>query len=117
MRFWWRDLFCPRFKMLPLTSRGYVPNGHVTMPTTSALKPSDARKSERRASNAPGMVHYDSTSIPCHLVDISSSGAVLLFASSPTIPQVFVLTVPDENLHRRCGIVWRRGVRMGVQFF
>jgi hypothetical protein len=87
------------------------------MPTTSALNPSDARKSERRASSAAGTVHHGSISIPCHLVDISSSGAGLLFATSPTIPQVFVLTVPDEKLHRRCGIVWRRGVRMGVQFF
>jgi hypothetical protein len=50
-------------------------------------------------------------------VDISSGGAGLLFANSPTIPQVFVLAVPSENLHRRCGIVWRRGVRVGVQFF
>jgi len=87
------------------------------MPTTSALKPSDARKSERRASSAPATVFHGSTSIPCHLVDISSGGAGLLFANSPTIPQVFVLAVPSENLHRRCGIVWRRGVRVGVQFF
>jgi hypothetical protein len=41
----------------------------------------------------------------------------LLFAEHPTIPQVFVLTVPSEKLHRRCGIVWRRGIRIGVQFF
>ena len=93
------------------------PTDHVTMPTPSALKPSDARKTERRTSNAPATVHDGSTSIPCHLVDISMGGAGLLFASSPTIPQVFVLTVPDEKLHRRCGIVWRRGVRVGVQFF
>ena len=89
----------------------------MTKPTTSALKPSDKRKSERRASNAPGTVSNGSTSIPCQLVDISSGGAGLLFADSPTIPQVFVLTVPAEKLQRRCGIVWRRGIRIGVQFF
>jgi hypothetical protein len=89
------------------------------MPKRSALKAPDARKSERRASSAPGTVYvYDgSTSIPCQLVDISSGGAGLLFADCPTIPQVFVLTVPSEKLHRRCGIVWRRGIRVGVQFF
>jgi hypothetical protein len=87
------------------------------MPTISALKPSDARKSERRASGAAGTIYYDSTSIHCQLVDISSGGAGLLFADPPTIPQVFVLTVPCENLQRRCGIVWRRGTRIGVQFF
>src|SRR5258708_40259404 len=93
------------------------PRGHVTMPTKSALKPSDARKSERRASSAPGTVSDGSTSIPCQLGDISSGGAGLLFAGSPTIPQGFVLTVPSEKLHRRCGIVWGRGIRVAVQFF
>ena len=89
----------------------------MTMPTTSALKPSDARKSERRASSAAGTVYDGSTSIPCRLVDISSGGAGLLFVDSATIPQVFVLTVPSEKLQRRCGIVWRNGIRIGVQFF
>jgi hypothetical protein len=89
----------------------------MTTASASALKPADARKSERRASNAAGTVYDGSTAIPCQLVDISSGGAGLLFADCPTIPQVFILTVPVENLQRRCGIVWRRGTRIGVQFF
>jgi hypothetical protein len=89
----------------------------MTTPSIFALNPSDARKSPRRASSAAGTVFDGSASIPCRLVDISSGGAGLLFADCPSIPQVFLLTVPDEKLQRRCGIVWRRGVRIGVQFF
>ena len=88
----------------------------MTMPTASALEPSEKRKSPRRPSSAPGTVHDGSTSVPCQLVDISSGGACVQFVDSPTISQVFVLTVPAEQLHRRCGIVWRSGIRIGVQF-
>ena len=87
------------------------------MSATPAAKPSDARRSVRRASSALGTVYDGSATIPCQLVDISDGGAGMRFTGSPTIPQVFILTVPDEKLQRRCGIVWRRGARIGVQFF
>ena len=84
--------------------------------TTPELKPADARKSVRRASSAPATIYVSSASIPCQLVDISEGGACLQLLDDYTIPQVFVLIAPSENLERRCGLIWRRGSRVGVQF-
>lgn len=76
------------------------------------------RKHVRRRSNAAGTIEvYEGASrIPCVLENISDGGAGLRFEANVLLPPVFTLSVPSEQVDRRCEVVWRDGNRIGVSF-
>jgi hypothetical protein len=55
------------------------------------------------------------SSIGCHIVDISDSGAKLVPVDVFSCPSEFLLKLPVGE-PRECEVVWRRGDRVGVRF-
>jgi hypothetical protein len=53
-------------------------------------------------------------SLRCQLIDISRHGACVS-ASDTTLPNVFVLKVPDASRHT-CEVLWRSDRMLGVSF-
>lgn len=53
--------------------------------------------------------------VPCTIVDISGSGARLQSEDLDLIPRVFDLAL-NQDIMRRCQIVWRRKKQIGVKF-
>jgi len=76
------------------------------------------RKHVRRRSNAPGTIEvYDGApGVACTLENISEGGAGLRFKTNILLPPVFNLSVPAEQVDRRCEVMWRDGNRVGVSF-
>jgi hypothetical protein len=76
------------------------------------------RKHVRRGSNAPGTIEvYDGApGVACILENISEGGAGLRFETNILLPPVFNLSVPAEQVDRRCEVMWRDGNRVGVSF-
>jgi len=54
--------------------------------------------------------------IDCIVKNRSEAGAALEVARSLFIPDRFTLSVPSDQLKRRCHIVWRTKERIGVAF-
>jgi hypothetical protein len=52
--------------------------------------------------------------IVCTLVDYSAGGACLQFFPMVTLPDRFELLY--GSVRKKCRIVWRRGIRIGVSF-
>src|SRR5205085_12124246 len=55
------------------------------------------------------------SSIGCHIVDISDSGAKLAPLDVFSCPSEFLLKLPIGE-PRECEVMWRRGDRVGVRF-
>lgn len=79
----------------------------------------ELRKSPRQ------QFHYNATiateggerPYPCAIVDISDTGGRLRFEDDCELPEHFqLLLTKDGKAHRRCKIVWRNGLFIGVQF-
>jgi len=66
------------------------------------------------SSEAKIIVALKSPPIACTLVDYSAGGACLQFFPMVTLPDRFELLY--GNVRKKCRIVWRRGVRIGVAF-
>ena len=56
------------------------------------------------------------SSISCHIVDISDTGAKLVPVDVFSCPNEFLLKLPIGE-PRECEVVWRRGDRVGVRFW
>lgn len=54
--------------------------------------------------------------IDCFVRNISDSGASIEVSTPLFIPDHFTLTVPTDQIKRRCHIVWREGKRFGLAF-
>jgi hypothetical protein len=54
--------------------------------------------------------------IDCRVRDLSASGACLEVVSHLGIPEEFVLVMPRDGLSQPCRVIWRKGLRIGVQF-
>ncbi|MBV9018538.1 MAG: PilZ domain-containing protein [Alphaproteobacteria bacterium] len=55
------------------------------------------------------------SSITCHIVDISDTGAKLVPVDVFSCPSEFLLKLPIGE-PRECEVMWRRGDRVGVRF-
>jgi hypothetical protein len=76
------------------------------------------RKHVRRRTSAPGtiQIYEGAPGIPCILENLSDGGAGLRFETNVLLPPVITLSVPAENVDRRCEVMWRDGNRIGVSF-
>jgi len=52
----------------------------------------------------------------CVIRDISFLGARLAFASATDVPDDFELAIDQVHMRRRCSVVWRSEMEIGVKF-
>jgi hypothetical protein len=76
----------------------------------------EQRSAPRQRSFLQGRVFFNSrrSSIDCIIRDLSDDGARLKFATTPTIPEVFELYVPNKDESYQARIIWHDGSDMGV---
>jgi hypothetical protein len=65
---------------------------------------------------SPIEVYDGAPGVACILENISEGGAGLRFETNILLPPVFNLSVPAEQVDRRCEVMWRDGNRVGVSF-
>jgi PilZ domain len=62
-------------------------------------------------------IEYGGKKIACTIRDLSITGAALEVPDrSSSVPQAFILVVPDDGLKLPCHVVWRREFRIGIAF-
>jgi hypothetical protein len=77
----------------------------------------DRRKEARRRTLKAAKIMIDGKSvIDCMVRNQTYKGASLEIASSVGIPDTFELSIPVDNLTRKCRVTWRQERRIGVQF-
>jgi hypothetical protein len=79
----------------------------------------ELRKKPRRQFHYPAKILVDGVSPPrkCTIADISHTGARLVLASDDQLPERFLLLLSKNGgARRRCYVVWRAGLTVGVQF-
>jgi hypothetical protein len=79
----------------------------------------ELRKSPRRQFhyNATIIIEGDTQPHRCAIVDISNTGARLQLEDGFELPEHFLLLLTKSGqARRRCKIVWRNGLSVGVQF-
>ncbi len=54
--------------------------------------------------------------IDCMVRNLTYKGASLEVGSLVGIPAMFELSIPVDNLTRKCRVTWRQVRRLGVQF-
>lgn len=79
----------------------------------------ELRKKPRRQFhyNARILVDKKTPPIACSISDISESGARLSLENDNTVPETFMLLLTaNGGARRRCRVVWRDGLTVGVEF-
>ncbi len=85
---------------------------HATVRTDLRVKP-------RKPLHYPAWIESDDGSAPrvCMIWDISESGARLTKTGEDCPPDTFTIRLSnDGKLTRRCRVVWRSGVHLGIEF-
>src|SRR5437588_12288505 len=79
----------------------------------------DNRVSRRRRMKLDARIHNSggSTTFPCVMLDMSSTGARIQLNMPTEIPNEFTLLLSQNGeVRRRCRIVWQSGDVVGVRF-
>jgi PilZ domain len=79
----------------------------------------ELRKKPRRPFHYSAKIITDGSSPPrrCMISDVSHTGARLLLEADGELPDRFVLLLTkDGGARRRCRLVWRTGLTVGVEF-
>lgn len=76
----------------------------------------ETRAAPRYRINKPAEIEHDGDKITCKLRDISTTGAALEVDDAATIPENFILVLPEDGLKLPCHVVRRTGFRIGVAF-
>jgi len=79
----------------------------------------ELRKKTRRAFHYNAAIVTEAAQQPllCSIADISESGARVVLESECELPQRFVLLLTRKgDARRRCRLVWRDGLTVGVAF-
>jgi len=75
------------------------------------------RKEPRRHALKAGQIQIDKHStIDCTVRNVTYKGASLEIGSPVGFPDTFELSIPVDNLTRKCRVTWRQARRIGVQF-
>ena len=84
-----------------------------------AGKNPDLRKKPRRHFGYRAKIYKDkdSPAFACAISDISDGGARLNLKDEVDLPDsFFLLFTPSGSAHRRCHVIWRDGLTLGVKF-
>lgn len=79
----------------------------------------ELRKNPRRQFRHVAKILTDKNSppLPCEIADVSESGARLTLEQRAELPETFILLLTaDGRTRRRCRVVWRDGMTVGVEF-
>ncbi len=84
---------------------------------TDAAPLVEQRSEPREPQNLKGLCQIDGPpyQIDCRIIDMSSSGARLQFASTAEIPPTFKVYVEALNVVLECRTVWRNETTIGVE--
>jgi PilZ domain len=75
------------------------------------------KKPRRQFHYAATIVADESEPLSCTISDISHSGARLVLENDDTLPDRFLLLLTRTgDARRRCRVIWRTGVSVGVEF-
>jgi PilZ domain len=74
------------------------------------------RRAQRRNVRRAGRIRFGRTDRTCTVRNISSTGALIEGANIVDLPDRFALTLDMETAARRCTVVWRKKVQLGVRF-
>jgi hypothetical protein len=61
------------------------------------------------------MVELPERALACKIIDLSDTGAGLVFSGASHVPNFFTLLIPDRA-PLFCQIMWRRQERLGASF-
>lgn len=76
----------------------------------------DRRRSDRRAVEAPGVIHLDNgRRRECRVVNLSETGAKLIVEAGLMLPGRFALALGIRRA-RPVRVAWRSGAELGVAF-
>ena len=64
----------------------------------------------------PGLIEFHGRTVSCLVRNLSEHGAALDVVSPSGIPDRFTLALPLEGASRRCYLIWRREMEIGVAF-
>jgi hypothetical protein len=77
----------------------------------------ERRKETRRRTFKAGKIMIDDKSIiDCMVRNLTYKGANLEVGSPVGIPDTFELSIPVDNLKRKCRVTWRQERKIGLQF-
>jgi hypothetical protein len=77
----------------------------------------ERRKVQRHRTLKAGSIRFNrAAGIDCRIRNLSPAGACLEVASQIGIPDDFVLVVECDQLKQSCHVIWRTGMRLGVEF-
>lgn len=78
---------------------------------------SERRQALRRRTLLTGTINFPNRAIfDCVICDLNERGARIDCAPQMTLPDIFHLSIPQRELHRRVRTAWRRGEELGVEF-
>jgi hypothetical protein len=78
--------------------------------------PADKRQAARRKVLKTGKIHFGKSREVCTVRDLSSTGASIELARRINVPDYFTLVLEMESAARKCTVVWRNGLQLGIQF-
>jgi hypothetical protein len=77
----------------------------------------ERRKAVRRRTLKAGKIMIDGKSIiDCTVRNLTYKGASLEVGSPVGIPDTFELSIPIDNLTRKCRVIWKDPKRIGIYF-
>ena len=101
----------------------------LARPVAGPAVASDAderRWAKRKARNLPAWLSSDrlQASVPCVILDMSSTGAKLEIgagrqspvASADGLPDSLALVIASDEIQVACKVAWRNGAQLGVRF-
>jgi hypothetical protein len=76
----------------------------------------DMRQVARRRILKTGKIHFGKSREVCTVRDLSAKGASIELARQINVPDYFTLVLEMESAARKCTVVWRNGLQLGIQF-
>jgi hypothetical protein len=77
----------------------------------------EQRKEPRQRTSKPAKIIVDGKSaIDCKVRNLTHKGASLEVGSVVGIPAMFELSIPVDNLTRKCRVKWRKSNQIGICF-